>query len=94
MSDAQQNGNPSTVANRKPPSAAVSQSVEWYYQGEERIVDVGGIRIAVRFVARKGRRARIAITAPPGAAFRTRDRNKPSGHQIVAVNDVTGAGEQ
>ncbi len=55
-----------------------SQSIDWYAEGEERIVEAGGIEIAVRFVGRKGRRGRIAITAPPGAAFRSRARNAPN----------------
>jgi hypothetical protein len=57
--------------------AEASQCIDWYAEGEERIVEAGGVRIAVRFVGRKGRRGRIAITAPPGAAFRTHDRNRP-----------------
>lgn len=67
------------ASNRTHVPAAASQSIDWYAEGEERIVEAGGVRIAVRFVARKGRRARIAITAPPGAAFRARDRNKTAG---------------
>ena len=76
MIDAEQERNRGTAANRKPPSAAVSRSIDWYAEGEERIVDAGGIQVAVRFVGRKGRRGRIAITAPPGAAFRACDRKK------------------
>lgn len=64
------------ASDRNCVPAETSQSIEWYAEGEERVVDVGGIRIAVRLVARKGRRGRIAITAPPGAAFETRDRNE------------------
>ena len=64
------------ASNRNCVPAETSQSIEWYAEGEERIVDVCGIRIAVRLVARNGRRGRIAITAPPGAAFRACDRNK------------------
>jgi hypothetical protein len=75
MSDAQQDRNRDTAAHQGLPSAAVSQCVDWYAEGEERIVEADGIRVVVRFVGRKGRRGRIAITAPPGAAFRTRDRN-------------------
>jgi len=76
MSDAQQNRNRDAAANRELPSATVSQSIDWYAEGEERIVEADGIRVVVRFVGRKGRRGRIAITAPPGAAFSTCDRNK------------------
>ena len=75
MSDAQQDRNRDTAAHQELPSAAVSQCIDWYAEGEERIVEAGGMQVVVRFVGRKGRRGRIAITAPPGAAFRARDRN-------------------
>jgi len=45
-------------------------SIEWYAEGQVRIVEVGDVRIAIRFVGRRGRRCRIAISAPPGAVFR------------------------
>ncbi|MBU4270798.1 MAG: hypothetical protein KKA28_02880 [Planctomycetes bacterium] len=76
MGDAQRDGNRDTTAHQGLPSSSVSQCIDWYAEGEERIVEADGIQVVVRFVGRKGRRGRIAITAPPGAAFRTRDRNK------------------
>ena len=76
MSDTQQDRNRDTTAHQGRPSSSVSQCTDWYAEGEDRIVEAGGIQVVVRFVGRKGRRGRIAITAPPGAAFRTRDRNK------------------
>jgi hypothetical protein len=79
MSDAEQNTNRHAVANRKLPSATVSQSIDWYHEGEERIIEVDGVWVGVRFVGRKGRRGRIAITAPPGAAFRTSDNKGDTG---------------
>jgi hypothetical protein len=54
-------------AEREP--AKTSQCIDWYAEGESRIVEVDGVRLVVRFVGRKGRRGRIAIQAPPGAAF-------------------------
>jgi hypothetical protein len=63
-----------TIQGLQP--AAVSQAIDWYHEGEERVVEANGVQVIVRFVGRKGRRGRIAITAPPGAAFRTRDRNE------------------
>lgn len=54
-----------------PASLTTSQSVEWYVEGQSRTVEVAGVEITVRFVGRKGRRARIAITAPGGAVFRS-----------------------
>ncbi len=75
MSNAAEDGNAAKLGRQRlPPS--VSKSVEWYHEGEERIVQAGGIQITVRFVGRKGRRGRIAITAPPGAAFRSLDLNE------------------
>lgn len=56
-------------------SPETCQSIEWYSEGQTRIVEVGGIRISVRLIGRKGRRARIAITAPAGATFRSLDLN-------------------
>ena len=64
------------IADRARTSVNASQSIDWYAEGEERIVEAGGVQIAVRFVGRKGRRGRIAITAPPGAAFRASDRTE------------------
>ncbi len=45
--------------------------IDWYSEGQSRTVDVGGVRMTVRFVGRKGRRGRIVITAPAGAVFRS-----------------------
>jgi hypothetical protein len=55
--------------NRTDAAPTRSQLIDWYAEGEERVVEVANIQIVVRFVARKGRRGRIAITAPAGAAF-------------------------
>ncbi len=71
--DAQQKNNENATDNRTLAPIEGSQCIDWYAEGEERIVEAGGIRIAVRFVGRNGRRGRIAITAPPGATFQTRD---------------------
>jgi hypothetical protein len=48
----------------------MSQSIDWYAEGESRIVEIDGVQVTVRFVGRRGRRGRIAIIAPPGATFR------------------------
>ena len=50
-----------------PPKTC--QSFDWYSEGEGRVVEVAGVRFIVRFVGRKGRRARIVIEAPGGAVF-------------------------
>lgn len=57
------------------------QLVDWYAQGESHTVEVDGVCIVIRLVGRKGRRARIAITAPPGARFST-----PSGSRMRQPN--------
>jgi hypothetical protein len=74
MGDAPQDRTSGTAAPLGPPSSSVSQCIDWYAEGDERTVEAGGIQITVRFVGRRGRRGRIAITAPPGAAFQTSDR--------------------
>ena len=58
------------MQTRAEPSK--STCVDWYSEGESRIVDVVAIRVVVRFVGRKGRRGRIVIEAPAGALFHTR----------------------
>jgi len=60
-------------------SLPTSQSIDWYAEGQSRVVEVDGVRIVVRFVGRKGRRGRIAIEAPPGARFLTLDLNEIAG---------------
>ena len=65
-----------TAGDQARVPAETSQCIDWYAEGEERIVEAGGVQIAVRFVGRKGRRGRIAITAPPGATFQLCDRTK------------------
>jgi hypothetical protein len=64
-----------TTTHQGLPPAAVSLSVDWYHEGEGRIIESAGIQFTVRFVGRKGRRARIAIIAPAGAAFKALDPN-------------------
>jgi hypothetical protein len=51
-----------------------SKCVDWYHEGECRSVEIGGVRIVIRFVGRRGRRGRIAIEAPAGAVFQALDR--------------------
>ena len=55
----------------KQSEPRTSTSIDWYAEGETRVVEVDGIRVTIRFVGRKGRRARIAITGPAGAEFRS-----------------------
>ena len=76
MDEAEQNTNRNSTPAGSPPPATVSRCVDWYHEGEGRIVESGGIRFIVRFVGRKGRRARIAIVAPAGSAFEPLDLNE------------------
>ena len=46
-----------------------SRYVDWYSEGQQCTVEVNGTAITVRMVGRKGRRARIAISAPTRSAF-------------------------
>ncbi len=59
------------VGRTLPPNT--SRSIEWFHEGQSRIVEVDGVQVTIRLVGRRGRRARIAITAPGGAEFRTVD---------------------
>lgn len=74
--NSQQNTLQNATSNRTHVLTKGSQSIDWYAEGEERVVEAGGIRIVIRFVGRKGRRGRIAITAPPGATFLACDRTQ------------------
>ena len=70
------NDNQYTRDNQGTVPAEMSRSIDWYAEGEERIVAAGEIQIAVRFVSRKGRKGRIAISAPAGATFKALDRSE------------------
>jgi hypothetical protein len=50
-------------------TSKISQSTDWYGEGQSRTVSVGDVQITVKFTGRKGRRGRIAIKAPAGAVF-------------------------
>ena len=43
--------------------------IEWYHKGEERTVEVAGMRVSVKLVARKGRRVRVAVLVEPEATL-------------------------
>ena len=63
---------PANAVTSTPPPTSVC--IDWYSEGQTRVVEVNGVRVTVRFVGRNGRRARIAIEAPAGAVFRGEDR--------------------
>lgn len=60
-------------ASEASPLPRASRFVAWYSEGERRVVEIDGVRVVIGFVGRKGRRARIAISAPPGATFGSGD---------------------
>jgi hypothetical protein len=72
-SNRQPNPEPSRKAADFGCPFASSQCIDWYSEGETRIVDANGVLVMVRFVGRHGRRGRIAITGPPGSTFRSAD---------------------
>jgi hypothetical protein len=71
--DARQNHRGHVINSLDQGQGPLSKSIDWYAVGEARDVEFGGVRMTVRFVGRKGRRARIAITGPAGAVFRGLD---------------------
>ena len=56
------------VAAQSPPPC---KCIDWFSEGESKVVEVDGVRITIRFIGRKGRRGRIAIEAPAGAVFQS-----------------------
>jgi hypothetical protein len=59
--------------SHSPVRPSMSKSIEWYTEGEARDVEFERVRLTVRYVGRKGRRARIAIIGPAGTVFRALD---------------------
>ena len=47
---------------------ATCRCADWMSEGDSRVVELGELRVVVRYVGRKGRRGRIVIEAPAGAA--------------------------
>jgi hypothetical protein len=62
--------------------SATCQSIDWYAEGESRVVQIGDVRIEVRMVGRGGRRARIAISAPAGAEFSDNEKAGAAEHVV------------
>ena len=53
-----------------------SQLIDWFAEGQAVAVEFEGVVMTVRYVCRKGRRARIAITGPAGAVFSALDSSE------------------
>lgn len=51
------------------------QTIEWFAPGQERVVEVNGVPVTIRFVGRKGRRARIAVVSSLELVKRVDRRN-------------------
>jgi hypothetical protein len=54
-----------------------SQLIDWFAEGQDLAVEVAGAVVTVRYVGRKGRRARIAISGPTGVVFRSLRPSEP-----------------
>ncbi len=67
------------VQNDDTKQAEFSRSIDWYAVGHGRVVEVNGVWMTVRLVDRKGRKARIAVTAPPNAVFTDLDAGSSAG---------------
>ena len=52
------------------PKEQTCQLIDWFAEGQTFAVEFAGAVVSVRYMCRKGRRARIAITGPAGAEFR------------------------
>ncbi len=50
-----------------------SQLIDWFAEGQTVSVEFAGVVMTVRYVCRKGRRARIAITGPARTVYRALD---------------------
>ena len=72
----QQNNDLNATGNRSHVPAEASQCIDWYAEGQSRVVAIGAVQVIVRCVGRKGRKARIAIVAPAGAVFQPLDLNE------------------
>ena len=55
---------------RLPPKDQTSQLIDWFAEGQGLAVEVEGVVMTIRYLTRKGRRARIVITGPAGVVFR------------------------
>jgi hypothetical protein len=67
----------STDNVRETTASPTSKCIDWFSEGEAKVVEVNGVQITVRFIGRKGRRGRIAIEAPARAEFRAVDVVRP-----------------
>jgi hypothetical protein len=69
------------------------RSIDCYAEGQVRIIDIDGVRVTLQFVGRKGRRARIAITAPSGTVF-ARRRESSRRRRTDSRISITSASRQ
>jgi hypothetical protein len=57
---------PGDALQRQPvqpgPPEPTCRCIDWFAEGESKVVVVGGVRIVVRFIGRKGRRGRCSRT--------------------------------
>jgi hypothetical protein len=74
--ESQRNNDQDATSDRTHAPAETSRCIDWYAEGQSRVVEIGDVQVIVRCLGRKGRRARISITAPAGAVFQTLDLNE------------------
>jgi hypothetical protein len=58
-----------TDANERPSESPSSRLIDWFAEGEEKLVVCRGVTVRVRFISRQGRRGRILLEGPPGTEF-------------------------
>jgi hypothetical protein len=76
IKDIERSANQDTTSNRTHLPAEASHCIDWYAEGESRVVEIGDVQVTIHCVGRKGRRARISITAPAGAVFQPLELNE------------------
>jgi hypothetical protein len=57
-------------AERPSGTRTSSQLIDWFAEGQTLAVEFAGNVMTIRYICRRGRRARIAIMGPAGAVFR------------------------
>ena len=62
MKDADQHGH-SDVPNEG--AIRTCRCIDWFSEGDAKLLEVDGIRVTVKLIGRKARRARIAIEVAP-----------------------------
>ena len=62
-----------TADEQKRVEPPTSRLIDWYAVGQGCEIEVGGVTLSLRVVGQKGRRTRIAVTAPAPATFSAKE---------------------